>query len=438
MVQNLDISSGDNHFMFATAFKKELWTKPLFSWYLYDFANSFVFINATLYFSQWVVVDNKVSDFWLAAPFIVGTAFLVFLSPYIGNFGDRYGAHYRIFLWTTIGTVFSAFLIFVSGRMSLEPRFAVVLALVFYGLYQFFYQLAFVPYGVFMKYLAPTKDYGKVSGIGLGVSEVGHLAGILLTIPIVYGLFTAFGTDHLAPLFPAAIAFLIFSLPALLALKSKEFAFNRPSALVLEKPSVFKSLWSNLREAGNYPGVRPLLFSFYLFSDAIISVTFFSAIYLQNVFGADDAFIIKAAVLVIFGFALGAVTGGWFSDKAGHKKILLWSLAGNAAVMIAIGLIQVVSWNLLLFAFFGVVNGAAYASSRSYLASLIPEEFSGKFFGLYAFAERFASIVGPALWGLVTWLFASYFPLNYRLAILAMALLVVASILPLIVKFKRA
>jgi UMF1 family MFS transporter len=424
--------------MLQSIFKSELWTKPLASWYLYDFANSFVFINATLYFSQWVVVDNKFSDFWLSVPFILGTAILVFLSPYIGNFGDKYGAHYRIFFWTTLGTAVSALLMFGSGRLGLSSSQAVIFALIFYGLYQFFYQLAFVPYGVFMKYLSPANDYGKVSGIGLGVSEIGHLSGIFLTIPIVYGMVTIFGTDHLAPLFPAAIAFFVFSLPALLVLKSKGFAFNRPSKMDFEKPSLLKSLWSNLREARNYPGVLHLILSFYLFSDAIISVTFFSAIYLQNVFGAGDAFIIKSAVLVILGFAIGAVASGWLADKSGHKKILLWSLAGNALIMIAIGLIQGVSWNLLLFAFFGIFNGGAYTSSRSYLASLIPEEFSGKFFGLYAFAERFASIIGPVLWSLTTWLFVSYFPANYRIAVLVMASLVILSILPLAVKVKKA
>src|SRR3989338_7738650 len=213
--------------MAYSVFKKELWTKPLFSWYLYDFANSFVFINTTLYFSQWVVVDNNVSDFWLAAPFMIGTAVLVFLSPYIGNFGDRSGAHYKIFFWTTLGTIISALLIFVVGRADFSPRQGVILALIFYAMYQFFYQLAFVPYGVFMKHLAGLKDYGKVSGIGFGASEIGHIFGIFLTLPIIYGIFTLFGTDRLAPLFSAAIAFLIFSLPALLVLRKKTFLFNQ-------------------------------------------------------------------------------------------------------------------------------------------------------------------------------------------------------------------
>lgn len=423
--------------LFTTIFKKELWTKPLFAWYLYDFANSFVFINTTLYFSQWVVVDNKVSDFWLAVPFMVGTAILVFLSPYIGNYGDRRGAHYKIFLWTTLGTILSAFLIFFSGRVGISPIKAVILALLFYALYQFFYQLAFVPYGVFMKYLARAEDYGKVSGMGFGASEVGHIFGIFLTLPIIYGVFTLFGTDRLSPLFPATIAFFVFSIPALLVLRSKTFLFNQSSPVFTPEPSIFKSLWRNLQDAKKYPGVRPLIFSFYFFSDAVVSLTFFSAIYLQNVFGADDIFKIKAALLVIVGFFLGAIVGGLVSDFAGHKKVLLWSLIGTAGSIFGVALGESVSFNLVLFPFFGFVSGAAYASSRSCLASLIPQEESGKFFGLYSFAERFASIIGPLLWGLTTWVFVDYFPWNYRFAALAMALLVLISIVPLVLLYKR-
>src|SRR3989344_1736736 len=202
-------------------FRKELWNKPLFVWYLYDFANSFVFINATIYFSQLVVVDNKIPDFWLALPFMLATAILVFLSPYFGNYGDRKGAHYKIFLWTTLGTVASAFLMFFAGRVGLGPTKAIIMALIFYAFYQFFYQLAFVPYSVFMKFLSPEEDYGKVSGIGFGLSEVGHIAGLLLTLPITYGIISIFWADRLAPMFPAALGFMVFAMPALFVLKSK-------------------------------------------------------------------------------------------------------------------------------------------------------------------------------------------------------------------------
>ena len=38
--------------------------KNIFFWTLYDFANSIVAIVFFLYFSQWLVVDKGVPDFW--------------------------------------------------------------------------------------------------------------------------------------------------------------------------------------------------------------------------------------------------------------------------------------------------------------------------------------------------------------------------------------
>ena len=38
--------------------------KNIALWTLYDFANSIVVVVFFLYFSQWLVVDKGVSDFW--------------------------------------------------------------------------------------------------------------------------------------------------------------------------------------------------------------------------------------------------------------------------------------------------------------------------------------------------------------------------------------
>ena len=41
--------------------------------------------------------------------------------------------------------------------------------------------------------------------------------------------------------------------------------------------------------------------------------------------------------------------------------------------------------------------------SRSLFASMIPKEKSSEFFGFFGVAERFAAVLGPALFGYVTW-----------------------------------
>ena len=73
--------------------KKDLWTKELNARYLCDLANSFITITMTLYCSQWVVVDNKISDFWFSIPLILATIVLIFISTHFGMLGDKKGIH---------------------------------------------------------------------------------------------------------------------------------------------------------------------------------------------------------------------------------------------------------------------------------------------------------------------------------------------------------
>ena len=46
--------------------------KNIFLWTLYDFANSIVTIVFFLYFSEWLVIDNGVSDFSYNMIFTIG------------------------------------------------------------------------------------------------------------------------------------------------------------------------------------------------------------------------------------------------------------------------------------------------------------------------------------------------------------------------------
>ncbi len=414
-------------------FKKSLWTKELTAWYLYDFANSFLYINMIIYFSQWVVVDRGLSDFWYSVPVVIATSLLIFLSPYAGHFGDRTGKHFRVFAGSTLMVFISLLLVVLAGRL-VGNSSGVVLALIFFGIYQLFYQLALVPYGAFMKYISNQEIYGKVSGIGFGMSQLGHIAGILLTLPVINGTITFFGDDRLATLLPALLAAMLFFLPSYFVFKRRAF----PVAVRAAPMPFWGSFWHNLLESRRYPGVFRLLLSFYLFSDAILTIGLYSAIYLERVFGVSDELKANIFMYVFAGFALGAFVGGTVADRWKHKPTLIWSLLFNTLSIMAIALLPTASKFLIpIYLIFGLTMGTTYASSRSYLASLVPKEKSGTFFGLYVFAERFASIVGPLVWGTVVFLFREQLPLNYRLAAATMALFVLAAIIPLLLSEKE-
>ena len=55
---------------------------------------------------------------------------------------------------------------------------------------------------------------------------------------------------------------------------------------------------------------------------------------------------------------------------------------------------------------FGVSLGAMWVTSRTYIVELSPENKRGQFFGLFAFSGKVSSILGPLLYGSITWIFA--------------------------------
>jgi MFS transporter, UMF1 family len=401
-----------------------LWTRKSWSWYLYDFANSLFFVVVGLYFSQWVVVEKGMPDFYFALPFMIATALLIFVSPYVGELGDARQNHHRILLWMTILTILSGILLITSAKSGL-----VFVAIACYGAFQFFEQLALVPYTAFMKSVAQPKQYGAVSGIGYAFNEAGNIIGLLLSLLVIYGVVTMFGTGRISAIIPALIGFMIFVIPA--------FFLRMTGKARPMRHSLLSALWKNVKESRKRPEVFRLLLAFYFFSDALASVTLFAAIYLEKVLQVPDTMKVLMYVFVIVGMMAGAFAGGIVSDRLGHRRTTIISLLCTAIVIIATAFATGMLFIAITFTLFGVFSGAVYASSRAYLASLIPAKDSGKYFGLYMLSERFASILGPAIWSIIVWALKDQFPWNYRIAVLAMAALAACGLIPLLVRAPR-
>jgi UMF1 family MFS transporter len=408
-------------------FRKELWTRELIAWYLYDFANSFVYINTTLYFSQWVVVDQGLTDFWYSLPFIIATVILILTSSAVGHFGDRTGRHFGVFFGASALAALSMLGMFFAGRF-LPAGAGVITALVFFGLYQLGYLLAFVPYNAFIKYSASPERYGAVSGIGFGWGQLGSIAGLFLTLPIVHGSFSLLESDRLAPLLLATIAFAVFAVPSMIVFCLKRIS---PVQETAPPPAWWKTFWTHLLESRKYRQVFPFLLSFYFFSDAILTISLYSAIYLEKVFQIADSAKVIIFLLVLVGWGAGSLLAGSLADRLGHRRTLSCSLFWSGVFILAVALVSNERLLYPIFVLWGVASGAVYAASRSYLASLVPKEESGKFFGLYTFAERFASVIGPAVWGITIILFAGIAPVNYRIAAALMGLIALLGIIPL-------
>lgn len=114
--------------------------KSVFFWTLYDFANSIVSIVFFLYFSQWLVIDKGVADFWYNIIFMIGSALLLVTAPVLASIADKTGQRQNYFNKITI----LSFLGFLGASLViLFFSQKVFLAALFFLLANYLYQFSF-------------------------------------------------------------------------------------------------------------------------------------------------------------------------------------------------------------------------------------------------------------------------------------------------------
>jgi UMF1 family MFS transporter len=144
-----------------------------------------------------------------------------------------------------------------------------------------------------------------------------------------------------------------------------------------------------------------------------------AAIYAEQVIGFQP----QETMILIFVLNIAAFVGsllfGYAQDRLGHKLALALSLLGWSitCVLAALTTSKEVFWWAAALA--GLCMGSSQSTGRAMAGLFIPTQRLAEFFGLWTFAIRLASIVGPLGYGLITWVTAG----NQRLAIGATTLM---------------
>ena len=135
-------------------------------------------------------------------------------------------------------------------------------------------------------------------------------------------------------------------------------------------------------------------------------------------------------LIFVLNFAafFGAFAFGYAQDRIGHKLSLSLTLVGwiLTCLIAAFSSTKEIFWWAAIIA--GLCMGSSQSSGRAMAGMMIPPARLGEFFGLWTFAIRLASILGPLSYGLITWLSGG----NQRLAIGATSLLFVLGLVLLI------
>src|SRR6185503_1295920 len=117
--------------------------------------------------------------------------------------------------------------------------------------------------------------------------------------------------------------------------------------------------------------------------------------------GIDENAMLAALLLtqfvgVPFGFAFGIL-----GDRAGAKRSVMAGLAVYAFITVLGYFMRSATHFFALALMVGMVQGGTQALSRSMFASMIPKHKSSEFFAFFGVFERYAGILGPALFAWV-------------------------------------
>lgn len=400
--------------------------KNIFLWTLYDFANSIAVIVFFLYFSQWLVIDNHVADIWFNLIFVGSTILLVLTSPIWGSISDQVGVKMPYLRNMTLMMFLGLLSASVLATFTQVNSMIVLLAALSFMLANYFYQFSFTFYNAFLNDIAPERLRGFISGLGQSANWSGQIIGLVITLPLATGVIYLVGNSGRAQTFlPAILIFILLALPMLLFFREAK----TPKKVNLDLASEYRKAVRSFKELIKVPGMGRFLLGYFLFNDALLTVTNNFPIYLQQVFGVSDktkSFLLMGILLTS---AIGALVSGWISDKIGLKRSLLIILIGWVVIFPLTAILTNFLYFTIMLTIVGFLFGSTWTVTRAVMSYLAPPEKLTHAFSYYTMAERFSTFAGPVSWGLITLLLLNTGSLRYRVALAAMALFVLLGLI---------
>jgi MFS transporter, UMF1 family len=411
--------------------KSPLFEKKVFSWAMYDWANSAfattvmvaffpVFFKQTLTVGVAPIESTK----WLATANGISSLVLALTAPWLGALADKGSAHIRMLaIFTAIGAIPTALLAFVGTSDALTGLTWFVMASIgFWG--------GLIFYDSMLIRVAPPGRVDSVSGFGYALGYLG--GGLLLVVNVLmyqkpqwFGLASAEQAIRACFVTVAAWWF-VFAIPLL---RQRGVLASGPSiGLARAAREGFAELLRTFREVRRFRPVILFLFAYWMYIDGVNTIMKMAVDYGLALGFPASSLIISILMIQFIGFPM-TLLFGWLGDRISPLLgIFVAIVVYSAVTFYAVQMTNVTEF-YVMGAAIGCVQGAIQAMSRSYYSRLIPADRASEFFGFYNMMGKFASVLGPFLMAATAAITG-----NNRTAILSVAILFVGGAIMLSVQ----
>jgi UMF1 family MFS transporter len=386
----------------------------VFVWTLFDFANtSFSIIVVTflyaVYFKKTVAGNEAIGDLYWSISTSIAMVITAFISPLLGAIADYSAGKKRFLLFFTMLCILGTASLYFIGPGQ-----------IFWGIALFVlanvgFEAGLVFYDAFLPEITVPKNYGRVSGYGFGMGYLGSLATLAIVFPFIEA-------SMIKETFPvAALFFLIFSLPIFFFLKEKRSKVNRTESFVTIGVS---RVWSTLTHLKHYKNLAIFLVAFFFYIEGVNTVIFFSGNYASTTLGFNEMELLIFFIVVQTTAIAGSIILGILADKIGQKKTIVISLFMWLVTVVLAYFVYDKTGFYVVGLIAGAAMGSCQSASRSLMSKLTPPEKKTEFFGFYSFFGKSSAVVGPLVFGLVSFLSG-----DQRVAIISIAFFFIVGLL---------
>jgi len=323
------------------------------------------------------------------------------ISPLLGAIADFQGSKKKFLaVFMGLGVVATALLFFPNqpGDWFIASFIFVFANIGFAG--------SLVYYDALLPHVARADEIDQVSSRGYMMGYIG--GGILLAVNLVMIMFVptwipSLGAGLMTRLsfVTVAIWWFAFSLPLFKRVKEPERRIVAgEEGMQAVKVSVNR-LAQTFKELKKYRDLSLGLLAFWIYANGIGTIITMATAYGKELQFSDTT-LIGTLLMVQFLAAPFAYLFGWLAKKLGLKKSIYLSLAIYTLIAIA-GYFLYQEWQFwVLGAAVATVQGGSQALSRSMIGRMMPKSKSAEFYGFFSVFEKFASILGPAIFAVIS------------------------------------
>ena len=378
--------------------------RDLRAWAMYDWANSafqttIIAAVFPIYFQRVAAADlpPAVATSRFAWATTCSILIVAVVAPLLGAVADYRPVKKRLLaVFLAIGATATGAMFFI-GRG--DWRFALVLFVI--GNVGVAGSIVF--YESMLPHLASAEELDRVSAAGYAVGYVG--GGLLLAINILmmakpsWFLLPDRTVAVRASLASVAVWWVAFSIPLFRDVPEPPAGRERGEHGRAVTVAV-RRLIATFQELRRYRQAFLLLLAFLLYNDGIQTIIRMATTYGAEI-GLNDNAMIGALLVTQFIGIPFAFLFGMLADRIGAKHAVFIGLAVYAVITVLAFYLRTSAQFFALAIVVGMVQGGTQALSRSMFASMIPRDKSSEFFAFFGVFERYAGILGPAIFAWV-------------------------------------